>query len=155
MVGPGDELAAGAGGHSHLRASHADREQVIGTLKAAFAHGRLDRDEFGLRVGHALASRTRADLAVLTADLPASEAGSRPPELAGGPGNKKAVAALSCATVALVVMWPIGRMTPDGLAVPLTVAFALWLAAVLMGWPVLFLIWLDKRAGSAHLTHSA
>ena len=35
MTEPGDEIAAGAGGHSHLRASHADREQVIGMLKAA------------------------------------------------------------------------------------------------------------------------
>jgi hypothetical protein len=38
-----------AAGSGDLRASHADREQVIGTLKAAFVHGRLARDEFGLR----------------------------------------------------------------------------------------------------------
>ena len=36
MAGPGDEIAAGAGGRSYLRASHADREQVIDVLKAAF-----------------------------------------------------------------------------------------------------------------------
>jgi Domain of unknown function (DUF1707) len=70
MAGPGDEVAAGAGGHGRLRASYADREQVIGVLKAAFVHGRLDRDELDLRLGQALASRTRAELAVLTADLP-------------------------------------------------------------------------------------
>ena len=40
MAGPGDEIAAGAGGRGHLRASHADREQVIGVLKAAFVQGR-------------------------------------------------------------------------------------------------------------------
>jgi len=40
-------------------------------LKAAFVQGRLSKDEFDLRVGQALASRTFADLAVLTADLPA------------------------------------------------------------------------------------
>ena len=36
MAGPGDEIAASAGGRSHLRASHADREQMIDVLKAAF-----------------------------------------------------------------------------------------------------------------------
>ena len=61
MAGPGDEIVAGAGGRGRLRASHADREQVIEAVKAAFVHGRLDRDEFDLRVGRALASRTYAD----------------------------------------------------------------------------------------------
>ena len=71
MAGPGDEIAAGTGGRGHLRVSHADREQVIGTLKAAFVQGRLVKDEFDLRVGQALAPRTYAELAALTADLPA------------------------------------------------------------------------------------
>jgi hypothetical protein len=44
---------------------------VIGTLKAAFVQGRLVKDEFDLRVGQALAPRTYAELAALTADLPA------------------------------------------------------------------------------------
>ena len=70
MTRPGDEMAAGAGGHRHLRASYADREQAIDELKAAFVHGRLNRDEFGLRVGRALESRTCAELTALTADLP-------------------------------------------------------------------------------------
>ncbi len=38
MAGPGDELAAGRG---QLRASHADRDQVAGTLKVAYVQGRL------------------------------------------------------------------------------------------------------------------
>ena len=36
---------------------------MIGTLKAAFVAGMLAKDEFDLRVGQALASRTRAELA--------------------------------------------------------------------------------------------
>ena len=40
-AGPGDRGAAGAMGHGRLRASDADREQVIDTLKAAFVQGRL------------------------------------------------------------------------------------------------------------------
>ena len=74
-AGPGDEIAAGSG---HLRASHADREQVIGTLKAAFVQGMLDRDEFGQRVSQAFAARTYADLAALTGDIPAGLIGTQP-----------------------------------------------------------------------------
>jgi len=60
--------------------SHADREQVIHVLKAAFLQGRLAKDEFDLRIGQALASRTYADLAALTADVPAGPTTARPPE---------------------------------------------------------------------------
>ena len=88
MTGPGDEIAAGAGGRGHLRASHADREQVIGMLKAAFVQGRLTKDELDMRVGQTLASRTYADLAAVTADLPAGLASAEPvrkPTRAKGP----------------------------------------------------------------------
>jgi hypothetical protein len=37
--------AAERRGHDKLRASHADREQVINVLKAAFVAGRLTKDE--------------------------------------------------------------------------------------------------------------
>ncbi len=47
-----------AAGHGRLRASHADREQVIDALKAAFVQGRLTEDEFDARVGQAFASQT-------------------------------------------------------------------------------------------------
>ena len=88
-----DEVAAGVGGHSPLRASHAEREQVIGVLKAAFVQGRLDRDEFDLRVGHALASQTRAELAALTADIPARHSTPEWPD-------KTEVRTLACKTAA-------------------------------------------------------
>jgi Domain of unknown function (DUF1707) len=85
MAGPGDEIAAGKAGRGHLRASHADREQVVGTLKAAFVQGMLAKDEFDLRVSQAFASRTYADLAALTADLPAA----KPPQPARAQGEHK------------------------------------------------------------------
>jgi Domain of unknown function (DUF1707) len=78
LEAPVDEIAAAAG-RGHLRASHADREQVIDSLKAAFVQGRLAKDKFDLRVGQALASRTYEDLAGLTADLPAGPAAARSP----------------------------------------------------------------------------
>jgi len=65
MSGPEEQLA-----RSRLRASHADREQAIGLLKAAFVHGRLTKDEFDGRVERAFAARTYAELTRLTDDLP-------------------------------------------------------------------------------------
>ena len=87
MAGPGGEMAARAGDGGRLRASHADREQVIGTLKAAFVRGSLDKGEFDLLVGRALASRTYADLAAVTADIPAGLAAAQPPEPAWAQGQ--------------------------------------------------------------------
>lgn len=78
MAEPGDHSAAPAGGRRGLRASHADREHVIEVLKDAFVRGRLDHGEFGARVGQALASRTYAELAALTADIPAGQAPRQP-----------------------------------------------------------------------------
>src|SRR5256885_8295490 len=64
MSGPEEQLA-----RSRLRASHADREQMIGLLKAAFVHGRLTKDEFDGRVERAFAARTYAELTRLTDDV--------------------------------------------------------------------------------------
>jgi DUF1707 SHOCT-like domain len=63
--------------HGHFLASHTDREQVVDTLKAAFVEGRLTKDELDVRAGQAFTARTYADLAVLTADIPAGPTGSR------------------------------------------------------------------------------
>ena len=85
---PGDELAAAAAGRGRLRASHADREQVIDTLKAAFVQGMLAKDEFDLRVSQAFASRTYAELAAVTADLPAEPTAAQPPKPARAQGEQ-------------------------------------------------------------------
>ena len=74
-TGPEDPKAAA---HGRLRASHADREQAIDTLKVAFAQGRLTKEELDLRAGEAFAARTYADLAAVTVDLPARPADARP-----------------------------------------------------------------------------
>src|SRR3984957_3456817 len=66
-AGPEDGTA---GARRQLRTSRADRERAIDVLKAAFVQGRLAKDEFDLRVGQVLTSRTYADLAALTADVP-------------------------------------------------------------------------------------
>jgi hypothetical protein len=125
MTGP-DE---GAEGRGRLRASHAEREHVIDTLKTAFADGRLDKDELDGRVGQTLAARTYAELATATAGIPAAPAPAlarRSPSLAARPAvNKEAVKWGLIATGAMIppamfVAALYGRLTPLALlALPL------------------------------------
>jgi hypothetical protein len=55
-----------------LRASHADRDQVVELLRVAAGDGRLSPEELDDRLERALTARTYAELAALTADLPAT-----------------------------------------------------------------------------------
>jgi len=66
-------------GRGRLRASDADREQAVEVLKAAFVHDRLAKTEFEAHVGRALASRTYAELAAVTAGIPAPPSTVQPP----------------------------------------------------------------------------
>ena len=77
-----------AGDHGHLRASDADRGHVIDTLKAAYVYGLVTKDEFDARVSQTFAARTHAELALVTADIPAGlAAASSPPRPAPARGN--------------------------------------------------------------------
>ena len=82
-------MAAGATGRGHLRASDADREHLIDTLKTAFVQGRLTKDELGTRAGQALASRTYAELAAVTADIPAGLIEAQPPPPKAAPARSR------------------------------------------------------------------
>jgi uncharacterized protein DUF1707 len=68
--GQSDLPVPAAGGE--LRASHADRDQVVELLRVAAGDGRLSAEELDDRLERALTARTYAELAVLTADLPAT-----------------------------------------------------------------------------------
>lgn len=72
------ETAARGADRGLLRASHADREQAIATLKVAFMQGRLTAGELAERAGQAYAAKTYAQLAEVTADIPAGRAPARP-----------------------------------------------------------------------------
>lgn len=63
---------------AELRASHADRDQVVDILRVAAGDGRLTAEELDDRIEAALSARTGRELARLTADLPAG------PRRAGG-----------------------------------------------------------------------
>src|SRR5580698_10243803 len=78
ITGPEEGAAAG---HGRLRASHADRELVIDTLKTAFA-------------------RTYAELATVTAGIPAAQAPPHRP--ARPPVNRQAVKWGLAATGAMI-----------------------------------------------------
>jgi hypothetical protein len=154
MAGSGDEVAAGAGGQGHLRASHAHHEQVIEVLKAAFVQGRLDRDEFDLRVSRALASRTCVDLAVLTADLPRGLAGIQPRPstwVAGEPRIPRPGLVLTVATVVCAAAWSVMLVLPNnsegepqGGALVVTATFFYLILLLMIGTPILA-DWLNER----------
>ena len=56
--------------YAQMRASSADHDRVAEILKAAFAEGRLTREEFDVRLGQVFASRYFAELMALIDDLP-------------------------------------------------------------------------------------
>jgi hypothetical protein len=94
MAGTGAGKAPG-GAHflGRFRASDADREQVIDTLKVAFVQGRLTRDELDVRAGQTFASRTYAELAAITADIPGGPPAATEP--AGTPAATEAAERLA------------------------------------------------------------
>ena len=107
MIEPGSEMA-GDGNRLFIY-----RDQVTRTLKAALTQGRLTEDEYEERVGQAAASRSLAELAALTADLPVGrmDAWARPPmarDVRIGVGVTIAAASVAAA----VLLW----QPDDGLA---------------------------------------
>ena len=105
MTEPPDQMPAA--GRGHLRASHADRDRVVGILKTAFVQGRLTKDELDARVSQAFVARTYADLAALTADVPAGLADAMPlPRAVRAQARRpmsNAAKAGICAVIAVVI----------------------------------------------------
>jgi Domain of unknown function (DUF1707) len=122
-TGPADDRAAPP---DRLRASQVDREQVISALKAAFVQGRLAKDEFDARVGQALASRTHAELAAITADIPAGPTGGEParrpdqPALGVRSGACVTVSAAVLAAALWAAAWSAGSAAAGAAALALT-----------------------------------
>ena len=137
MAGPGEETAAAEGrSHGDLRAGHADRDQVIGTLKTAFVQGRLTEDELDARLDQVYASRTYTELAEVTADIPIELTGAQPPRdpwratkvawglvyalilpglmtlvaLPGGPGPLTVREVATYSAVVYVIFWILGLL---------------------------------------------
>jgi Domain of unknown function (DUF1707) len=110
MAGSQDHAASG----DRLRAGHADREQAVEALKDAFVQGQLTRDELDVRVGQALAARTVAELAALTADIPVGPAVAGPvlprAYTRRRPLARAAAAASPCLAIASAALWVAGHL---------------------------------------------
>jgi len=159
-TGPQDPAAAG---RDRLRASHADREQVIDTLKTAFVRGGLTRDELAARAGRALAARTCADLAALTADIPPAPAAAGP-ACPPAPARRRPLARAAaksgiCLIITAAAIGVLAYLDPGGpgpqppqfwggLMVVLAVS-GLWTALGIMGYAV-FTSW-DQRSSRGQL----
>jgi uncharacterized protein DUF1707 len=94
---PGNRLVPAAD-QGALRASHADRDQIVELLRVAAGDGRLSPEELDQRLDLALTARTYAELAALVADLPSvGTAGS--PAMAVSPATPpKELIRLHCAS---------------------------------------------------------
>jgi hypothetical protein len=149
MAGPGDQGSADASAGGYLRASHAEREQVVAVLKAAFVQGMLTKEELDARVGQAFASRTRGELAGLTADLPAGPIAAAPrsktvPAQASPPANK-ALLWGSWVMVLLAIGLVLGAFPADSLGA-LTVGVLSLLMAVPVAGALTLDVWREKRS---------
>jgi Domain of unknown function (DUF1707) len=121
-----------------MRASDADRQEVIERLRTALDEGRLKMEEYIDRVGHASEAVTYGDLAPLYADLPQSGAVARPdprpPAPAAPPQPQTPI--------------PV-RASRGGMPTPLKVLWTIWGAAV----SVNLVIWFIVSVSAHHLIY--
>ena len=103
-IGPWDPPAAAASGH--MRASDADRDRVVDALKAAYVYGLLTREELAARSGQALAARTYADLAAVTAVLAEGRPAATSPSRLTHPPASKRISGKAVALGASAVVLP-------------------------------------------------
>jgi hypothetical protein len=127
----------GTVGHGGLRASDADRDQAVERLKTAFVHGMLARDEFDQRIGLALRSRTRADLAALTADIPADAAGTSLPVTRPRPRRNPSIKAGAAIVAVPILAGGILAGASDG---PLAAAVIIVFSLLLVGIPTAIVV---------------
>jgi hypothetical protein len=116
-----------------MRASDADREEVVGRLRAALDEGRLKMPEYVERMGLAYDAVTYGDLVPLHADLPAAAVAPRPS--AAMPVHRPA---------------PAPDPPPDRhLPVALKVLWTIWLTAV----SVNVVVWVLVSATTGHAAY--
>jgi hypothetical protein len=160
--GKNETVAASSRSHGSLRASHADREQAIGTLKAAFVQGMLAKDEFDLRVGQAFVSRTYAELAAITVDLAVEPTAAQPPRPAQVPGEDEkpvlrpghlalAATALYGGVWALTFLpgWPTNSENdpPKAIAALFAISSLVYLIVMVVAVGFMIADWREKRSG--------
>jgi hypothetical protein len=119
--------------HQKMRASDADRQEVIERLRTALDEGRLKMDEYLDRMGHAAGAVTYGDLTPLYADLPAAGPVARPGPAAPAPAPAAVAAGRGFA----------------GLPSSLRVVWSVWAAVVSLN----LVIWVLVSATTAQLIY--
>jgi hypothetical protein len=125
-----------------LRASDADREQVVARLRVALDEGRLKMDEYLERMGLAYDAVTYADLAALYVDLPGTVVTAAPAAPARTPDTTATPVAQSPAA-------PARRNVLADLPAPLKVLWTIWLTAVSIN----VVVWVLVSATTAQLIY--
>ncbi|MGO9196058.1 MAG: DUF1707 domain-containing protein [Acidimicrobiales bacterium] len=100
VPGPGRDYGPG----SSVRASDAERSEVIDSLSQHFGEGRLDQEEFDDRLQRAMSAKTRGDLVPLLVDLPTTHTDASPTTPSVRQRLRRQVAGLAAAVSALVVL---------------------------------------------------
>jgi DUF1707 SHOCT-like domain len=125
-----------------MRASDADRQEVIERLRTALDEGRLKMDEYLERMGQASEAVTYGDLAPLYADLPESGSVARlEPAAPAQPRQAPSPAPPQAGTVA--------RHGFAGLPTPLKVLWTIWGAVVSIN----IVVWVLVSATTAQLLY--
>ena len=116
----------------------------------------MAKEEFDLRVSQSFAARTCAQLAVITADLPAGLTMARPPRAArvrGEPRIPRPGRVLAAATAVCAAIWLVAfslpasgpdHDSPAGVTVALTATFLYVMLLFTAGTPILA-DWLNKH----------
>ncbi len=125
-----------------MRASDADRQQVIERLRAALDEGRLKMDEYIDRMGLASEAVTYGDLAPLYADLPESGAVVRPDPRPPAPAAPQPAPAAPQPAPPVVT-------ARGGMPTALKVLWTIWGAVV----SVNLVVWVLVSATTAHLIY--
>jgi Domain of unknown function (DUF1707) len=139
--------------HERMRASDAERQEVIERLRTALDEGRLKMDEYVERMERALEAATYGELATLHSDLPATDLATRRPATVPAPAGAARPArrnAFADLPTPLKVLWTIwGSIVSINLVIWVLVSVPA--GHVIYPWPV----WVAGPPGAALLAVSA
>jgi hypothetical protein len=137
----------------HVRASDADRQEVVDRLRDALAEGRLKMDEYGERMGLAYEAVTYGDLAALSADLPQAGPPVKPEAAPHAPAPQAVVpqpGIIADLPAALRVLWTIW-LTAVAINLIVWVLVSGTTGDLIYPWPV----WVAGPSGAALFAVSA
>ena len=113
-----------------MKASDADRDEVVAALSEHFQAGRLTTEELEDRTGRALSARTLGELDALTTDLPARRQATSAPEAIPQPRGHAEYAVIAAVLAVLAVVALVFGVRTDhhGLDIWMVVPIALIIA---------------------------